>query len=87
MGKREQDIEKESASRLNRTNRIQIVAECNVRWVAPWNDARDNARTYCGECDYSLDEGGEDWKYCPMCGLKLIYRDKYEHEYIEGKGK
>jgi len=62
---------------LEVNKQVRLIAECNVRWEGPWSDAKDDAETYCGECDYCLDEGGEDWRYCPMCGLKLIYRDEY----------
>lgn len=57
------------------SEKLTLIEACNVRWEGPWNDAKDDAETYCGDCDYPLDEGAEDWNYCPMCGLKLIYRD------------
>ena len=59
------------------SEKLTLIEPCNVRWEGPFNDAKDDAETYCGDCDYNLDEGAEDWNYCPMCGLKLVYRDVF----------
>ena len=63
--------------------KVRVVVKGNVRWEGPWNDAKDDAETYCGDCDYSLDEGAEDWNYCPMCGLKLVYGDEFIYGALE----
>jgi predicted RNA-binding Zn-ribbon protein involved in translation (DUF1610 family) len=44
-----------------------------VRWEEATNQAKDNAEAYCGECDYSLSEGEEEWSYCPNCGIFIIW--------------
>jgi predicted RNA-binding Zn-ribbon protein involved in translation (DUF1610 family) len=59
---------------------IVMTKQANVRWEGPFNDAKDDAETYCGECDYNLDEGAEDWRFCPMCGLELVYRDEFAYK-------
>lgn len=45
--------------------------EVEVRWIGPNNEAKDDAKMYCGnlECDEYL---SEDWNYCPYCGVKLL---------------
>jgi len=48
--------------------------DVTVRWEGPFDESKDDAEMYCMECDENLDYGGEDWNYCPNCGLKLIYR-------------
>ena len=61
-----------------KNNSVRLVEKCNVRWECHLNEAKDDAEMYCGDCDYNLDYGAEDWNYCPNCGLKLVYRDECE---------
>ena len=44
-----------------------------VNWEGPYNEAKDDAKAYCGICDCELNE---EWNYCPNCGCELIYHDE-----------
>lgn len=46
-----------------------------ARWEGPFNEAKDDAEVYCGsqECDYNLEQGYGEWKYCPICGNEIIW--------------
>lgn len=46
---------------------------CIVQFDGPYNDAKDDAEAYCGNCDEDLSAGDDHWKYCPMCGIKLLW--------------
>ena len=59
---------------INKKLSLSKSEKVTVRWEGPFNEAKDDAEMYCVECDYCLDYGGEDWNYCPVCGIKLIYR-------------
>lgn len=41
-----------------------------VKWEGPFNDAKDDAEAYCGNCSENIN--ADDWSYCPKCGVKLL---------------
>jgi hypothetical protein len=57
-----------------------VFMKVPVRWEGPFNEAKDDAETYCGMCDEYISD--DDWKFCPKCGVELLRYD-YEIEYEE----
>ena len=46
---------------------------------ARWETNRiddDDAEIYCGNCDYNLDDGYDNWVYCPNCGKKIVWHNE-----------
>lgn len=55
-----------------------VKAEVKVQFDGPYNEAKDDAQAYCGDCGEDLSDGDDDWRFCPRCGVGLLWPGEYD---------
>ena len=45
-----------------------------------WDDNKIKSRLVCAKCNYTNSEAYDGWKYCPMCGRRVVHRQEAEKQ-------